>query len=559
MNPKKKLSILLLISLIFGLIFFVSSCSSVGEKESALPVRSQGVEEPKPSDEKQDQAEQKEKEKEFVYALTSTRINFDSIHAFTALESQVYTAIYEGLVTYNPLNLDPMPGAASHWDITEDGKNYRFYLREEALYSNGDPVKAKDFKDSWLRMLDPKANAEYSAFFDVIKGARAYRMGETTDTDTIGIRAVSDRVLDVELEAPAAHFLKVLCHMSFVPIYPKYHKDKDWEARSSIVGNGPFYIYEKNDQEIVFLKNNLYWDKSRVRLDRLIMRFYSDPGEISIAYNRGLVHWASNWVTESLQDRSKIVFNPLFATSFYFFKCLNPPWNDFRVRRALALLIPWDQIRTDDIFYKTDRIVPEVPGYPEVKGISKPNREEAFSLLSEAGYPEGKNLPPIIIRVPPGEDSEHIAGVMAAAWRENTKAEVIIDTVDYDSYFDSMKKEDYTIGRMTWIGDFADPLTFLQMWTGNSNLNDAKYKDPEYDRLIQEAISKEGKARYERFSEAESIILTKAVVMPISNQPTLNLIDFSYIRGWYPNALDIHPFKYLSFKEARLFPNLVMR
>ena len=545
--------------LIVTLALAVISCASleVGEQEAGTLSEAE-VEPTAEGTEGSDSAEE-EKEREFVYALLSSEVNFDPLHAYTALESQVYTAIYEGLVIYNPLTLNPLPGAASHWDKSPDGKTYRFYIREEALFSNGDRVRARDFRDSWLRILDPDADAEYSTFFDIIKGAREYRMGREDDPDNVGIRVVSDSILDIELETPAAHFLKLLSHMSFVPIHSHYVEDEGWDKRSSIVGNGPFYVFEKNEREIVFLKNNLYWDKKRVQIDRLVMRFYNTPGEISIGFNRGLVHWATNWDSSALQDTSKIVFNPLFATNFFFFKCLNPPWNDYRVRRAMALLVPWEEIRTDQIFYATDTLVPKVPNYPEVEGIAKQDKKEALQLLDEAGYPNGTGLPPIKIRISPGGESEAMAKVMVTAWEEALGVEVVIDAVDFRNYFDSMKKQDYTIGRMTWIGDFADPLTFLQMWTSDSNLNDAAFVDSEYDGLVQEAIPIEGKNRYEKLAEAEALLLRKAVVLPISNQPTLNLVDLAYIKGWYPNALDLHPFKYLHFKEARLFPNLVMR
>ena len=201
--------------------------------------------------------------------------------------------------------------------------------------------------------------------------------------------------------------------------------------------------------------------------------------------------------------------------------------------------------------------MPEIPGYPEVEGIQRANPAEAFELLAEAGYERGRGLPPIVIRIPEGEDSKRIADVMTTAWEESLGAEVVQEVIDYRRYFESLKKNDYVIGRMTWIGDFADPLTFLQMWTGDSNLNDAGFSDEEYDVLVGEAIAAEGKARYRKFSEAESILLTGAVVLPISNQPTVNLLDLQHVKGWYPNPLDIHPFKYLYFKEARMHPNLV--
>jgi peptide/nickel transport system substrate-binding protein/oligopeptide transport system substrate-binding protein len=200
------------------------------------------------------------------------------------------------------------------------------------------------------------------------------------------------------------------------------------------------------------------------------------------------------------------------------------------------------------------------PDYPEVDTIEERNQEEAMGLLAEAGYPQGRGLPELVIRIPAGGESERIAGIMADAWQEALGMSVRLDPVDYSVYFASLKRDDYAIGQMTWIGDFADPLTFLQMWTSDSNLNDAHYRNTEYDELVEEgtAIS-DMEDRYDLFARAESIILRTGVILPVSHQPSLNLVDTDRIEGWYPNFLDVHPFKFIRFKGPRVFPNLVMR
>jgi oligopeptide transport system substrate-binding protein len=500
-----------------------------------------------------------EKPHDFVFATLSGSLNFDPARAYTSLEAQVYTAIYEGLVVYHPMTLEPVPGAARRWEISEDGRFYRFYLREDGRFSNGDPVTAKVFRDSWFRVLDPKTGAEYSTFFDPIKGARAYRTGQLADPAQVGIRVVSDYVLEVELERPAPHFLKVLCHMAFVPIHPFYQRDQDWQKRGSIVGNGPFYVYEKSDNEIVFTRNNLYWGRNDVKLDRIVMRFLADPGAASEGFNQGLINWATNWDTGKLDDKTSVVFYPLFATSFYFFRSDREPWTNPKVRRALALLVPWDSVRTDQVFFPTSRLVHEIPGYPDVKRIEKTDREEALKLLADAGFPGGRGLPKLVFRVGAGSETERVANLIVAAWKEAIGLEAEVSPVDYDQYFASIKGEGYTIGQMTWIGDFLDPLTFLQMWTSDSNLNDARFRDSEYDRLVTEGSALTGEERYKKLGEAESIILSTGVIMPVSHQPSLNLIDTDKIGGWFPNLLDIHPFRNIDFKGPQMVPNVVVR
>src|SRR5208283_2818038 len=142
--------------------------------------------------------------REFVMADSPQSLSLDPLHTFTSFESQFYTAIYEGLVVADPLTLEPVPGVARSWESSADGKVWTFSLRPDAYYSNGDKVRARDFVASWMRMIDPANNAEYSFFFDVIKGAHAFRTGAQKDPSTVGITAVNDLELRVELETPAA-------------------------------------------------------------------------------------------------------------------------------------------------------------------------------------------------------------------------------------------------------------------------------------------------------------------------------------------------------------------
>jgi oligopeptide transport system substrate-binding protein len=503
----------------------------------------------------QDLESESEEPKELVVVYSPKEVELDPRHIYTTMESELSTALYEGLLAYHPFSLVPVPGVAYDWEISEDKTLYRFFLREEAVFSNGDPVTAEDFRESWLRALDPEAEAEYSFLFDVIQGARNYRLGRSP-REEVAIRAESEKVLEVKLEKPAGHFLKLLCHMSFAPIHASYRNRDDWDGDTTLIGNGPYYLYERSPFELVFRKNRLYWDTARVGLDGIRVRFMDDPAAISEAFNRGAVHWANNWETSSLEDRTKIVFNPLFATSYFYMVCVEDAWNDPRVRRALALLVPWEEIRTEDTLLPTSRLIPPIPTYPDITGIAESNREEAFSLLQEAGYTQGVGLPELVFKLPGDSESERVAGIMAEAWKQELGLAVRIVSFPYDIYLREVKKPDYTIGSVTWIGDYADPLTFLQMWTEGSNLNDARFTDPEFDALIEGSFSLEGEERYTQLAQAEEILLSTAVVLPISHAPAFNLVDLDRIEGWFPNVLNIHPFKYLRFRELRVPPGV---
>jgi oligopeptide transport system substrate-binding protein len=486
-------------------------------------------------------------------AYSPKKLTLDPAHIYTTMESELAASLYEGLASYHPLTLQPVPGVAASWEVNRARTVYRFRLREEALYSNGDPVRAQDFRDSWMRVIDPATHAEYSFLFDVIKGARAYRNGQKVE---VGIRVVSDKLLEVELEKPAGHFLKLLCHMAFSPVHPSYLGKEGWDAEPRIIGNGPFFLAERSDQGLVLQKNRLYWDAKDVGLDAVHIKMTSDMAEVSREFNDGRIQWATDWDNEVLADRSKIVFHPLFATSYFYFQCSQAPWSDARVRRALALLLPWQEIRTEDTIFPTKRLIPAIPGYPEPTGIGAPDEAQALKLLEEAGYPGGAGLPELRIKTPEGEGSQKVAQIMAKTWGDKLGLKVAILPYPYDQYMAEVKKQDYELGTVTWIGDYPDPLTFLQMWVTGSNLNDARFADKRFDELIDESLGQEDDKRYQTLGKAEEILLSDAVVLPVSHAPAFALIDLNRVEGWFPNVLNLHPFKYLRFRTEQVPPGV---
>jgi oligopeptide transport system substrate-binding protein len=488
----------------------------------------------------------------FTLAASPRQFSLDPLHAFTSFESQFYTAIYEGLVVNNPFTLEPMPGIAARWELSGKDRIYRFYLRPDAVYSDGRPVRAQDFVDSWMRMIDPASKAEYSFLFDPIAGARAYRNGTQKDPKKVGIRAVSDKILEVELEKPAGYFLKVLCHISFLPVYPTYLKNTSWGNAKSVIGDGPYIITKRTEAEIVLDKNMLYWDEKNVMLDRIVIKFMSDAAEATDAFLAGSVDWSEIYPTNKVQDSGKVVVMPLFSTSYFYFICDKPPWNDWRVRRGLALLVPWEQIRSSETYmYPDSKLVPSIPSYPEVKGISGQQTGEALKLLAEAGFAGGKGLPPLQVKI--GASGLDEVKKMAEVWEKEIGLKTEIKTISSgDDYFAEIKKADFTLGDSTWIGDYADPLTFLQLWTTDSNLNDAHFSDSEYDTAVTDALTIQDTAgRYKKLAQAEEVLLSKAAILPLSHAPAVHLIDLDRIDGWYPNILDIHPFKFIGFKEQK--------
>ena len=474
--------------------------------------------------------------------------------SYLASEAQIYTAIYEGLFSYNPFTLVPVPAAAASWQISEDKKVWTFTIRQNARYWNGDSLRAEDFRAAWLSMLDPKNETPYSSLFDIIEGAKDYRLGNNTDPSSVGISVQGDKTLIVRLNAPASFFPSMLCHHSFSPIHPSLLNSDNWSAP---VSNGPYYITNMTAKKITMVKNNLYWDADRVSILKLNIYFTDDGEESAAMWNSGEARWIAGTVEiESLNDRSGIMVNPMFATHYYYIRSIGP-WKDHRLRRALTLALPWKEMR--DFYYLPSKtLIFPISGYPEVKGIEEGgNTEEAQRLLEEAGYPKGVGLPEIVIRITPSEDADRIAKHMAAAWM-GLGIPVKLDVVPFSRYFNSLKQDNYTIGSITWIGDFADPYTFLQMWRRDSNLNDAMHDDEDFEELMERSMYEEGDERFKILAEAEQLLLERGAALPLCYSPALNIVDTDEIEGWFPNAMDIHPFKYLRFKTIKPLPGVAM-
>jgi peptide/nickel transport system substrate-binding protein/oligopeptide transport system substrate-binding protein len=501
---------------------------------------------------------------ELTVTFSNQEMELDFRNSYFASEAQIYTAIYEGLFSYHPLSLEPIPALAERWTLSEDKMQWTFTLRRNARFSNGDPVRAEDFRASWFSLLDPKREFPYSSFFDVIEGARDYRNGILKDSNKVGIQAVDQRTLVIKLASPASFFPAMLCHHTFSPIHPSMLNRTDWSPYKAgknwtpPVSNGPFQIISMNKESIVMQKSEQYWDNQRVALNKITVKFTETADQASHLWNSGEARWISGDVNiETLTDRSGIQLNVMFATHYYFIRSSEKPWNDHRVRRAMTLVLPWDEIRK--IYYlPAETLIFPVAGYPEVEGISKTNYEEAQKLMKETGYVTGSSMPDLVIRLTPSQDAARVGSLMANAWKEKLNMNVRVEVIPYDKYFQSMKEGGYTVGFSTWIGDFADPYAFLLMFRRDSNLNDACLDDADYEKLIERSMLEEGKTRLETLAEAEKLLLDRGVVLPIYFNPALNIVDTGELDGWFPNAMDIHPFKYLSFKTLRPLPGIVL-
>ena len=466
-----------------------------------------------------------------------------------ASDAQMLTGLYEGLFTYDPVNLNPTYAIATDYRISRDKKRWTFTINPNACFSNGEKITAADVRDSWLRLLSTP-DAPYSSLLDVIDGAEAYRLGYGTEED-VGIYANTETSLSIHLVKPANYLPKVLCHSAFSVVH-----------RNPTVYSGPFYLDDMQNGYYSLKKNEFYWDKDNVGLDEIVFYQSDDETENAFYFNTGFADWITATVdTSILINKNAFRYNAEFATSYFFFKIDDSVWSYPEFRTALLEAIPWDELRKD-YYVQAQTLVYPLSGYPEINGYSYTDLAEAKNLMAAArekyGIPADQKLT-LLFEMPENSVSSDRLALLSDAWAP-LGVELQVRPKKAYEYYGHVKESNANLFIYTWIGDFADPLAFLELFRGDSTLNDSLWKNEEYDKLINQAATASDEERYKLLGQAETILLDSCMVIPVHHPVITNVIDKNVCGGWTENAFDIHPLKYLYKKEGKTTaPNVVVK
>ncbi len=455
-------------------------------------------------------------------------------------EAQFINSLQEGLFCYDPKTLDPVPAIASSYRISRDKKRWTFTLRPDAKFSDGTLITADYVIDSWLR-LQKTPFAPYASLLDCIKGIKEYRSG-LVDEAQVGLKA-KGQTLIVTLNTPAAHLPRLLCHHAFCVV----NKDEN-------VFSGAYTIESKDDKKLVLLKNKEYWDAGNVALEHIEINFSNDSKENSWFFNTGRTDWVMSAVdTNLLLNRNSIRISAIFGTTYLFFTCRNPIWDNAEFRNALLMAVPWDALRKGNLINATTLVYP-LSGYPEVEGLEYYNEDEALEMMEQARknaeIEQDKKLE-LTFGITDTDYMKDLAQILHDAW-EPLGVELVPFKISDERYHSSIPHLKYDMFSYSWIGDFADPLAFLELFREGSTLNQTNWKNKEFNQTLNLADNEtDSKERYELLGKAEQILLDDALILPISHSISLHAINLEQLGGWYTNALDIHPFKSIYFKQAQ--------
>jgi oligopeptide transport system substrate-binding protein len=469
-------------------------------------------------------------------------------------DGRVARMLFEGLTTPHPRTLESQPGQAYRWDVSADGLTYTFHLRPGLRWSDGRPLTAHDFHWSWLRVLKPATASRYATFLYPVANAEAYNKGELTDSTKVGLAARDDSTFVVRLANPTSYFLFLTQFYTCLPV-PRHVVEKHgarWTRKENIVGNGPFLLdYWRQRNRFEFVRNPRYWDAAAVKLDRIVAYSVEDLNTMTNLYKAGVTDWNPSGYLPSqyipyMRQFDDYRTGRYQATYFYSINVKRKPFDNVWVRRALNLAVDRETITRDLLKRSRDpwgNICPSgYPGYRHPPGI-RYDPEQARAALARAGYPGGKGFPRISILFNTSEDHRRIAETIQAMWRRELNIDVELSNQEWGSYLGATTSLQYDVARRSWIGDYLDPNTFLEMWRSGDGNNRTGWSDPRYDAMLKRAAAELDPAQRMRLlAEAESYVLDAGIVIPIYHYATVELVK-PYVRGLYQTPLDVHPLK----------------
>ena len=612
---------------------------------------------------------------DFVFNNGTEVKTIDPAKATGVPEGRVINALYEGLLRSVPdgepdeLGRTPTkPKAvamADSYKVSDDGNVYTFHIRENAKWSNGDSVTAKDFAWSWMRFLHPETASEYNYQLFYVKNGSKFALvdlhegdpvevemkdrpivgqmfprgtlrrgsllaliqpptadshaqddghghagggisgpaifvveldddGEKTvqafttqsvdneeiqalvesyqgahdlsglsavehvlfDFQHVGIKAKSTHEFEVTLNSPTPYFIELA---AFYPLHPVHRQsleeygDREFTKPGKIVGNGPFLLKERRIRDrLRLVKNETYWNAQNVQLKSVdVLAIQSETTGLNM-YLNGQLDWDTkppNTLIPLLKERDDFVSTPFLACYFYRINTSKPPLDNPLVRRALNMAI--DKQTIVDSIVKGGQVPARSFVPPGMNGYQSGycgefDVEEAKSLLAEAGYPNGKGLPTIEILYNTADSHRDIAEVIQQDWKKNLGVDVSLRNLEWGTYLDTLRVGDYMVSRSGWIGDYADPNTFLDMFVTDGPNNQTRWSNSFFDEGIEKAkYESDPVRRMALFKEMEQTLMDEQPIIPIYFYVSLNMVN-TRVKGFTANLQDVHPLHLLS-------------
>lgn len=505
--------------------------------------------------------------------LASEPPTLDPAQATDQVSFTVLNAIYEGLTKLDE-NGQVLPGTAENWDVSEDGKTYTFHIRQDAKWSNGDPVTAHDFEYAWKRALDPNLDPEPSQYayqLYYIVGAEAYNTGEGS-VDDVAIKAEDDHTLVVTLNSPTNYFASMLSLSVYAPIHSSVKENSAFAAEAStMITNGPFTMTDwKRNTSILLEPNENYYARDEIKFDKVSFTMVNDTNSELNMYETGAIDFAGNPTGAlpidqfaALKDKygDEFQVKGIASLYYYLFNTTEKPFTNVKIRQALSMAIDRTLI--------TEKVTMggQIPAHglvpPGITGTSDEFRteysdayftedlEQAKKLLAEGLAEEGlTEMPEFSVTYNTNEMHQKVAEAVVDMWRNNLGITATLGNEEWGVFLDNRTAMNFEVQRAGWGADYNDPISYIGLFTSNSGNNNTGYTSAEYDALVAQAgATDDVKTRMDIMAQAEKLIIDSHSIIPLyyyssvyMMKPNLENVyldfkgDINFTRGYYSDA-----------------------
>jgi oligopeptide transport system substrate-binding protein len=465
-----------------------------------------------------------------------------------------------------------VPGQAESYEMSKDGLTYTFHLRDGLKWSDGTPLTANDFVFSWKRLADPNVAAPYGE--DMLGYVKGYQEAAAGNIDALGVSAPDDKTFVVELSVPCVYFLKIVTHATMVPVQKASVEanGEQWSLKpETYVSNGPLKMIDwVPGSHVTFSKNENYWNADKVTLNTLKFVLMEDSNAAYSAYRTGEVAMIKDVPTEeipSLRGKEEFHVEPNVGISYLDFNNQKEPFTNSDVRKALSLAIDRDYVSNtvmQGIGAPAGNFVPQGVSDAEegtyFEDVTRKNNggdffnikdhkadlAKAKELLAKAGYPDGKGFPVVEYMTNDAGHNKAVAEYLQSCWKE-LGVNMDIKIVEWGTFAPTRRAGDYLTARDAWSLDYDDPSNLLNLMKSTSGNNNAQYKNPELDKLLDEAnATLDVKEHYAKLHEAENMILEDAAIAPLNYRNEFWLQNPKLKGTWYS------PFGYWFFQYATM-------
>lgn len=445
------------------------------------------------------------------------------------LTAPIANQLFSGLVAYGP-GSDILPDVAHRWEIQDDGRRYVFHLRDDVVWSDGVPVTAHDFAFTYRRALDPATQAPIAwQLLDALRGARAYHHGQLDDPGEVGVYAPDDHTLVFELEERTSYFIHNLAYYVLLPV-PRHAVEAhgaDWASPRTIVTNGPFRLLDWQPEQFIQMERSPdYHGLFTGNLEQVYLVLGEPPAVQVELYAADELDVVSTWFAATsdiaeLRQRfpGEYIRRPSFVTRYYFLPTSVPPFDDRRVRRALAMAL--DRRTLADVYHAgyteaaTGSFVPPgMPGHLPDGGLPF-DPAEARRLLAEAGYPDNRDFP--AFNLVAYRAATVTARFLHASWEQLLGLKVHLEILEHSQLIERMAHRENDILLGTWWADYPDPDNFLRV---DVQMDIPEWQHPAYVALLEQASrSADQDERLELYRQAEHILAEEAPLVPLLYLP----------------------------------------